>query len=134
MDSNQKEYNKREWKSYQVIFIRLAASILLLLGSRWLYLFLFTDYREHHAPVMIPLGIVTILYSISLLLLFRISIIISLILSIISFVFALYIQFSTFEFIFFLFLVCIVSLIYVVILLPTLLRKHSSSQATSCPP
>jgi hypothetical protein len=33
----------------------------LLLGTRWLYVFVFTDYRAHHRPVMIPLGLVTTL-------------------------------------------------------------------------
>ena len=33
----------------------------LMLGSCWLYVFVFTDYRAHHRPVMIPLGLVTTL-------------------------------------------------------------------------
>jgi hypothetical protein len=33
----------------------------LLLGSRWLYVFVFSDDRAHHRPVMIPLGLVTTL-------------------------------------------------------------------------
>lgn len=32
----------------------------LILGGRWLYVFVFTDYRAHHRPVMIPLGLVTV--------------------------------------------------------------------------
>lgn len=30
----------------------------LAIGLRWLQLFIFTSYRSHHRPVMIPLGII----------------------------------------------------------------------------
>jgi uncharacterized protein (DUF983 family) len=32
--------------------------IPLLIGLRWLQVFIFTDYRAHFRPIMIPLGLV----------------------------------------------------------------------------
>lgn len=44
-----------------LLVIAVLGSLPLLLGGRWLYLFIFTDYRAHHRPVMIPLGLFTVL-------------------------------------------------------------------------
>ena len=52
-----------EWNYLQRTIIWLAASILMLFALRWLQLFIFTDYRVHHRPFMIPLGIIFIAFS-----------------------------------------------------------------------
>jgi hypothetical protein len=43
---------------------RVAVAILALLplaiGLRWLQLFIFTDYRAHLRPIIIPMGIVAV--------------------------------------------------------------------------
>lgn len=38
----------------------------LALGLRWLQLFIFTDYRAHHRPIIIPLGIIATTIGIAL--------------------------------------------------------------------
>lgn len=41
--------------------------IFAALGIRWLELFIFTSYREHLRIVMIPLGVIAVLFGFSLL-------------------------------------------------------------------
>jgi hypothetical protein len=43
-------------------FVLLAAAALplLLLGGAWLYTFIFTDFRLHHRPIMIPLALLAL--------------------------------------------------------------------------
>ena len=43
-----------------MIVVACLGVIPLLLGSAWLYTFIFTDFRPHHRPFMIPTGIVAV--------------------------------------------------------------------------
>ena len=40
--------------------IAIAALVPLAIGLRWLQLMLFTDYRSHLRPVLIPIGLVAV--------------------------------------------------------------------------
>ncbi|HAW52257.1 MAG TPA: hypothetical protein DCX54_08020 [Flavobacteriales bacterium] len=51
---------------HQKVLIWLAAGGFNLLGLTWLYTFIFTDYRNHWSKVMIPVGIISILFSLGL--------------------------------------------------------------------
>ena len=44
-----------------LVIVACLGLLPLLLGCRWLYVFVFTDYRAHHRPFIIPLGVVTVL-------------------------------------------------------------------------
>src|SRR3954469_17080523 len=55
---------------FQRTLIYIAAAALSLLGLRWLYLFIFTDYRSHRGIVVIPLALITLFLAFGL---FRLS-------------------------------------------------------------
>lgn len=48
--------------------VRLIGLIPLCLGSGWIYVFGFTDYRAHRAGIGLPLGIVFLLIGVILVL------------------------------------------------------------------
>lgn len=114
--------NKYNWKLYQIVLIRLAAFIFFLLGLRWLYIFLFTDYRSHQAIIMIPLGMLTILFSFGLLLLFRWCIFFLLVLMTSAFLITIYLQIVAFQIQPFLAVVSIVTVLYIILLTPQLYK------------
>lgn len=116
---------KYSFKLKQVLLIKLVAIGLGVLGSRWLYLFLLTDYRSHLAPVMILLGISTILYSISLYKMYKLSVLSSVVLATLIFMFCLYMQLSSFKIIPFLFAACLMSLIYAALITHLIIRHKN---------
>lgn len=52
------QHRSRPLSWVSIVTIATLGIVPLLLGSRWLQLFIFTDYRAHHRPLMIPLGII----------------------------------------------------------------------------
>jgi hypothetical protein len=44
-------------------FVKMSAFGFLALGGAWLYTFLFTNHRPHHAGVMIPVGMLMVLFA-----------------------------------------------------------------------
>ncbi len=46
--------------------LRVIGLVPLFLGSAWIYVFGFTDYRAHLAFIGLPLGIVTFLFGLAL--------------------------------------------------------------------
>lgn len=80
------------WKFYHSIMARLAAVGFLIFGLRWLYVFIFTEYRAHHRPIMIPLALLVVVLSTGLFYLNRIFILILILLSLFAFLGSLYIQ------------------------------------------
>ena len=49
----------------RAVILRIAIAILALVplavGLRWLQLFIFTDYRAHLRPVLIPMGVAAVI-------------------------------------------------------------------------
>ncbi|CAG1006544.1 hypothetical protein METP2_03770 [Methanosarcinales archaeon] len=74
--------------------IRLAAIVLFLMGSRWFYVFAFTNYRPHLKIFMIPLGVLTLITTVCLFLYYNFSIFMLLFLSFFIFLFSLILHFS----------------------------------------
>ena len=60
----------KPWSVFQRTLIYISAVGLSLLGLRWLYVFVLTDYRSHHRPIIIPLALVSLALAIGL---FRLS-------------------------------------------------------------
>ena len=44
-----------------VLLISLSGLLPLAIGLSWLHAFIFTDYRAHFRPIMIPLGLIATL-------------------------------------------------------------------------
>ena len=107
---------------HQKIFIWVAAGGLNLLGLIWLYTFIFTHYRGHWANVMVPAGIVSLIFSFGLLYL-KLSFVFSLIfLAAGSLIAAVYMQVAQGIIHPFLFAITVVSAIYLCVLGPPLLK------------
>lgn len=49
------------------VVVATFALLSLALGLRWLQLFIFTDYRAHFRPIIIPIGIVAVGIGLSML-------------------------------------------------------------------
>jgi len=54
------------WRIHQKILIWIAAGVFNLLGLIWLYTFFFSNYRGHWANIMIPAGIISLIFSFGL--------------------------------------------------------------------
>lgn len=79
---------------FQRTLIYIAAVALSLLALRWLYLFVLTDYRSHHRPIIIPLALVTLVLAFGLFRLSPAAIVLLLALAAVAGAGALYIQIS----------------------------------------
>lgn len=117
--------DKYKWKLYHIVLIRLAALGFIYLGLGWLYIYIFTDYRSHLAFIMIPLGVLTILFSFGLLLLFRWCIFSLLVLMAIAFLITIYFQIVAFQVHPFLAVVGIITVLYIILLTPQLYRGRN---------
>ena len=110
------------WRTHQKILIWIAAGGFNFLGLIWLYTFFFTKYRGHWANVMIPAGIISLMFSYGLFCQ-KISSVFSLIfLAAGSFIAAVYMQIAQGIIHPFLFAIAVVSAIYICILGPPLLK------------
>ena len=54
------------WRLHQKVLIWIAAGGFNLIGLTWLCTFIFTNFRKHWANVMIPTGIISLLFSLGL--------------------------------------------------------------------
>jgi len=111
------------WGLLHTLLVQLVGLTLFVLGCIWLYTFSFTDYRTHLAPVMIPLAVLLVLFSLGLIFLLKIFVMTSLVLASVGFLFALYIQIVSLQLIPFLFAICIVAIIYIAMLTPPIYRR-----------
>lgn len=118
-----------EWRIHQKILIWIAAGGFNFLGIIWLYTFFFAN-RGHWANVLIPAGIISLIFSYGLFCQ-RLSSIFSLIfLSVGSLMAAVYMQIAKGIIHPVLFIIAVISAIYICILGPPLLgalkgnRKH----------
>jgi len=48
------------------IAIAICALLPLAVGLRWLQLFIFTDYRAHLRPVLIPIGVAAVIVGVGM--------------------------------------------------------------------
>ncbi len=49
------------------IIVAIFALLPLAIGLRWLQLFIFTDYRAHFRPIIIPMGVAAVCIGLALL-------------------------------------------------------------------
>ena len=82
------------WSVFQRTLIYIAAAALSLVALRWLYLFILTDYRSHHRPIIIPLAVVTLVLALGLFRLSSVAVVLLLALAAVAGAGALYIQVS----------------------------------------
>jgi hypothetical protein len=54
------------WKHVRIWFPRLAAALFMAVALDWFYAFLFTNFRAHQRPVMLPLAALTVAYAVAL--------------------------------------------------------------------
>ena len=54
------------WTVPQKVLIWLAALGTACLGALWLYVFVLTDHRSHHRPIMIPMALLVLLFAVVL--------------------------------------------------------------------
>lgn len=115
-----------EWKSYQIVLIRLAAIAYFGIGMTWLYIFVFTNYRAHHRVVMIPVAIASMLLSAGLFKLHRVFVAISLFVAVAIAVLAIYLQLASSMFNLSLLSVTVASFLYVGVVAPTVYKRISA--------
>jgi hypothetical protein len=111
------------WGIVQTTVIRLAAAAIFLLGLRWLYLFVLTDYRAHHQIWMIPIAFLTLGFAVGLWLRKNRFVGVLLIAAAATFTYAVYIQISAGQIHLFLLCVAIIALLCLVTLTPGLKRR-----------
>ena len=111
------------WSPFQRTLIYIAAAALSLLAVRWLYLFVLTDYRSHHRPIIIPLALVTLVLAFGLFRLSSVAVVLLLALAALAGAGALYIQISAMAFHPFLATVVAGSILYFCALVPRLTKR-----------
>jgi len=108
---------------FQRTLIYIAAAGLSLLALQWLYVFVLTDYRSHHRPIMIPLALVTLALAFGLLRLSFVAVVLLLALAAVVGAGAFYIQISAAGFQPFLATVVVGSILYLCALVPRLTQS-----------
>ena len=119
-------HEDNEWKSYQIVLIRLAAIAYFGIGIAWLYIFVFTNYRAHHRVVMIPVAIASILLSAGLIKLHRVFVAISLFVAVVIALLAIYLQLAVAVFNLSLSSVTVASFLYVGLVAPAVYKRISA--------
>lgn len=114
----------KAWKFYHSVMARLAAVGFLLLGLRWLYVFIFTDYRAHHRPVMIPLALLVVAFSVGLFYLKRLFILMLILLSLFGFLGSLYIQIKFVHYNPFWLAIAVTTFVYLIVFALYAYRSH----------
>jgi hypothetical protein len=110
------------WSLFQRSLIYIAATGLLLLALRWLYVFVLTDYRSHHRPIIIPLAMLSLALAFFLFRLSFVAVVLLLALAAVGGAGALYIQISVASFQPFLATVVAASALYFCALVPRLTK------------
>ena len=111
------------WGPLQRTLVYIAAAALSLLALQWLYLFVLTDYRSHHRPVIIPLALLALVLAFGLFRLSSVAVVLLLALAAVVGLGALYIQIFAAGFQPFLAAVVVGSIIYFYALLPRLTKR-----------
>jgi len=124
MISANERSESKTWKFYHLVMARLAAVGFLILGLRWLYVFIFTDYRAHHRPIMIPLALLVVAFSAGLFYLKRTLILILILLSLFAFLGSLYIQIKFVHYNPFWFAATVTAFIYLIVFALYAYRSH----------
>ena len=112
------------WGRIQCLLIYGAAAVLSLSALQWFYVFLFTNYRRHHRPVMIPLALATAALAFCLFRLSSTAVILLLALSALAGAGALYIQIFGERFHPFLASVVAGAVLYFAVLIPHFIKRN----------
>ena len=115
-------WQRRSWTVLQRVLIYSAATILVLLALRWLYVFVLTDYRSHRRSTMIPLAVVTLLLAFALFRLYSVAVALLCVLAGLIGAGAMYVQIAA-GFIPFLSAVVASSVVCIGVLLPRLIKS-----------
>lgn len=90
-------YGPLRLDAYRQLLVFIAGTVCLVLGFAWLYAFLIVGVRPHHAPIMIPTGVLAIVLAIGLFFRRRIAILVSLVVAGPVLLFSIYVQLSQLE-------------------------------------